>query len=109
LGTAQSHEDPPAVWERRLLNEVSPRVDCVRVFEINDDRTGFYRRHDRNARAYNRITRRMTNQDANAEWYHYERWAELAGPDLQRPDRLHHTLKGQYQVAVLMRHARQQL
>lgn len=108
LGTAQSHQDSPAVWERqlrRLLNEVSPRVDCLRVFEINDDRTGFYRHHDRNAGAYNRITRRLTNRYANAEWYHYERWAELAGPDLQRPDRLHHTLKGQYQVAVLMRHA----
>jgi len=108
LGTAQSHSDPPAVWERelrRLLDLVSPRVDCLRVFEIDDDRTGFYTAHDRNARAYNRITRRLTERYANAEWFHYEAWAALAGPEYERPDILHHNLAGQTQVARLMRDA----
>jgi hypothetical protein len=108
IGTAQSEVDPPSVWRRelrQLLDEVSPRVDCVRVFEIDDNDTGYYLLHDRNARAYNRITHAVTDEYPNAEWYHYALWADRAGADYERPDQLHHNRAGQLQIARLMQHA----
>lgn len=108
IGTAQSHGDPPDLWRReltRLLDLVSPRVECIRVFEIDDTVTGFYAHHDRTARAYNRITRQVTERYANAEWYHYDAWAALAGPEYERPDILHHNKQGAIAIARLMRHA----
>lgn len=63
IGTHQSNTDPPSIWRaelRRLLELVSPRVDCIRVFEIDDEDTGFYPLHDRQAATYNRITRQVT-------------------------------------------------
>ena len=44
LGTAQSNVDRPARWGRqlrRLLDLVSGRVDCIRVFDIDETVTGF--------------------------------------------------------------------
>ncbi len=108
LGASQSQSEPPSVWRdelRRLLDIVSPRADCVRVFEIDDDRSGYYRLHDRWARGYNRITHAVTNEYPDAEWYHYALWAGLAGPEFERPDTLHHNGAGQVQVARLIRHA----
>lgn len=105
IGTHQSNTDPPAIWRaelRRLLTLVSRRVDCIRVFEIDDTDTGFYRRHDRQAATYNRITRQVTEEYATAEWYHYDAWADLAGPELERPDILHHNERGALALARLM-------
>ena len=68
IGTHQSNTDPPEIWRaelRRLLTLVSRRVDCIRVFEIDDKDTGFYRRHDRQAATYNRITRQVTEEYAD--------------------------------------------
>jgi hypothetical protein len=108
IGTSASQSDPPHVWARELkqmLDLVSPRVDCIRVFEIDDDRTGFYTGHDRNAREYNRITHAIVNRYPNAEWFHYERWAALAGPEFERRDVLHHNVRGQVEIARLMQEA----
>lgn len=105
IGTHQSDTDPPAIWRaelRRLLTLVSRRVDCIRVFEIDDSDTGFYRRHDRQAATYNRITRQVTEEYATAEWYHYDAWADLAGPEFERPDILHHNERGALALARLM-------
>jgi hypothetical protein len=106
IGTSESQHDPPSVWRtelRQLMDLVSPRVDCVRVFEIDDDRTGYYLDHDRWAREYNRITHTIVSQYANAEWFHYEQWAGLAGRNFERPDTLHHNTQGQIRIAWLMR------
>ena len=84
---------------------VSPQVGCIRVFDIDDDPTGYYRLHDRNAATYNRITRRVVDRYPNAEWFHYEQWAELAGPEFERRDTLHHNMRGRVQIARLMRAA----
>jgi hypothetical protein len=108
LGASQSQSQPPSVWRdelRELLDVVSPRVDCIRVFDIDDDRSGYYHLHDRWAPAYNRITRQVTSEYPNAEWYDYALWAGRAGPEYERPDTLHHNGAGQIQVARLMRHA----
>jgi len=105
IGTHQSNTDPPRIWRaelRRLLDLVSPRVDCIRVFEIDDEDTGYYRLHARQAVTYNRITRQVTGTYANAEWYHYERWAQLAGPEFERPDILHHNRRGALALGRLM-------
>ncbi len=105
IGTHQSNTDPPAIWRaelRRLLTLVSRRVDCIRVFEIDDTDTGFYRRHDRQAATYNRITRQVTEEYATAEWYHYDAWADRAGPEFERPDILHHNERGALALARLM-------
>jgi hypothetical protein len=85
------------------MDVVSPTVSCIRVFEIDDDPTGYYLMHDRNAATYNRITHQVVDRYPNAEWYHYEAWAELAGPEFERPDTLHHNGRGQVQIARLMR------
>jgi hypothetical protein len=106
IGTHQSQFEPPEEWRRdlrRLLDAVSPRVECIRVFEIDDDDTGFYSLHDRNGAAYNRITRQLTAEYDNAEWYHYSRWADLAGPEFERPDILHHNASGSLALARLIR------
>ncbi len=105
IGTHQSNTDPPEIWRaelRRLLDLVSPRVDCIRVFEIDDEDTGFYALHDRQAGAYNRITRAVTGHYGNAEWYHYETWADIAGPEFERPDILHHNRRGALALGRLM-------
>jgi hypothetical protein len=106
IGTSSSETDAPATWRReltQLMDTVSPVVDCIRVFEIDDENTGFYAKHDRNARTFNRLTHQIVGRYDNAEWYHYERWAELAGPEYERPDILHHNGAGQVQIARLMR------
>jgi hypothetical protein len=106
IGTSESQTDPPSVWRselRELMDVVSPTVSCIRVFEIDDDPTGYYLMHDRNATTYNRITHQIVDRYDNAEWYHYEAWAELAGPEFERPDTLHHNGAGQVQIARLMR------
>ena len=108
IGTSQSQYEPPARWERelrRLMDAMSPRVSCIRVFDISDDPTGYYLLHDRQAAAYNRVTRRVVSGYANAEWYHYERWAERAGPEYEKRDTLHHNEAGRVQIARLVRHA----
>lgn len=108
MGTAQSHEDPPDRWRReltQLLDLASPRVDCIRVFDIDDTRTGFYRHHDRNARAFNAITHSVVSRYPNAEWYHFEAWAELAGPEYERRDILHHRPAGRAAIARQIRDA----
>jgi hypothetical protein len=108
IGTSESESDPPSVWRDelvRLMDLASPHVDCMRVFEIDDDRTGYYLDHDRWASTYNRITHQVVSRYANAEWYHYAIWAHLAGPELERPDTLHHNGVGQVEIARLMRHA----
>lgn len=105
IGTHQSNTDSPAIWRaelRRLLDLVNPRVDCIRVFEIDDAHTGVYPLHDRQAAAYNRITRRVTETYAKAEWYHYETWADLAGPEFERSDILHHNRRGALALGRLM-------
>ena len=106
IGTSESQRDPPSVWRQelvQLMDVVSPEVSCIRVFEIDDDPTGYYLLHDRNAATYNRITHQVVDRYPNAEWYHYEAWAELAGPEFERPDTLHHNGAGQVQIARLMR------
>jgi hypothetical protein len=108
IGTSHSEVDSPQVWARELeqmLDLVSPRVDCVMVFEIDDDVTGYYRLHDRNARTYNRITHQIVGRYANARWFHYEQWAGLAGPELERRDILHHDVHGRVEIARLMQEA----
>jgi len=105
IGTHQSNTDPPRIWQaelRRLLDLVSPRVDCVRVFEVDDEDTGFYRLHDRRAATYNRITRQVTEEYDTAEWYHFDAWAGLAGPEFERPDILHHNRRGALALGRLM-------
>lgn len=106
IGTSGSQTDPPSVWRReliQLLDLVSPVVPCIRIFEIDDDRTGYYLDHDRWAATYNRLTHQIVARYPNAEWYHYEQWAGLAGPEYERPDTLHHNGAGQVQIARLMR------
>jgi hypothetical protein len=108
IGTSHSEVDSPQVWAReleQLLDLVTPRVDCVMVMEIDDDVTGYYRLHDRNARTYNRITHQIVSRYANARWFHYEQWAGLAGPDLERRDVLHHNVRGRVDIARLMQEA----
>lgn len=105
IGTHQSDTDPPEVWRaelRRLLTLVQRRADCIRVFEIDDEDTGFYLRHDRQAAAFNRITREVTEEVPTAEWYHYDAWAGLAGPEFERPDILHHNRRGALALGRLM-------
>jgi len=106
IGTSSSETDPPSQWRtelRELLDLVSPRVDCVRVFEIDDEFTGFYKLHDKNARVFNRITHQLVARYDNAEWFHYDVWAGLAGPSLERRDILHHNVFGRVKIAELMR------
>ena len=106
IGTAESKFDPPSWWRHELedlLDLVSPHVDCIRVFDIDDNPNGVHLMHDRNAPTYNRITRQVTSRYANAEWFHYSLWADLAGPALERPDQLHHNGAGQVRLARLMR------
>ncbi len=108
IGTSESQSDPPSVWRDelvRLMDLASPHVDCLRVFEIDDDRTGYYRVHDRNAATYNRITHLVVSRYPNAERYHYALCAGLAGPGLERRDTLHHNVHGRVEIANLMRHA----
>ena len=87
-----------------MLDLVSPHVDCIRVFEIDDEPTGYYKLHDRNAPTYNRITHQLVGRYANAEWFHYD---ALGRPRRARRwsgrDKLHHNGAGQVQIARLMR------
>ena len=108
IGTSESQSDPPSVWREELIQMMdlaSPHVGCIRVFEMDDDRTGYYRLHDRNAATYNRITHQVVDRYPNAEWFHYELWAGLAGPEFERRDTLHHNMRGRVQIARLMRAA----
>jgi hypothetical protein len=106
LGTAQSNVDRPARWGRqlrRLLDLVSGRVDCIRVFDIDQTVTGFRPHHDRYAPTYNRITHAMVSQYPDAEWFHYSLWAALAGPEYERRDHLHHNAAGRREMGRLVR------
>ena len=106
IGTSQSESDPPSVWRRelrQLLDLVSPEVDCVRVFEVDDTDTNYYLLHDRYAAAYNRITHAVSHEYDNVDWFHYDLWAELVGPAWERRDQLHHNVYGRVHIARLMR------
>ena len=106
IGTSQSESDPPSVWRRelrQLLDLVSPEVDCVRVFEVDDTDTNYYLLHDRYAAAYNRITHAVSHEYDNVDWFHYDLWAELVGPEWERRDQLHHNVYGRVHIARLMR------
>ena len=83
LGTAQSNVDRPARWGRqlrRLLDLVSGRVDCIRVFDIDETVTGFRPHHDRYAPTYNRITHAMVSQYPTPSGSTTRRAATWPGP-----------------------------
>lgn len=117
LGTAQAHErywpfkskqTVGQQWEadlRDLLGAVSPSATCVRIFDIQERDTGFYIGVDRHAEQMNRITRRVVGEFANTDYYHYDAWKDLTGPEVDLGDGLHHNLKGRYAVGRLVRAA----
>jgi hypothetical protein len=116
LGTAQAHDiygssESSAVgrkWEtdlRGLLGAVTPHVACVRVFDIQERKTGFYTGVDRHAPEMNAVTRRVVGEFGTVEYFHYRAWTDLTGLAYDIGDGLHHNEPGRRAVARLVQDA----
>ena len=108
LGTAQADHEGTTVagFEadmRDLLDHLSPLVDCIRWFELQDEPAPFYARFTANRRAFNRVIHRVVDDYANVEYFHYSAWVDLAPRSFRWWDDLHLLPPGDRELGRMVR------
>lgn len=90
---------------RSLLDEVSPRVPCIRWLDQREE-PSFFKAVNKRAVAFNDVLWRVVADYPNVEVVHYAHWASLSRErDVWWPDRLHHNAVGRREMAALVRQA----
>lgn len=109
LGTADAGWDHTSGQFERdvrgLLDALSPRVPCIRWFDIRSE-PSMFEFVNKHAVSFNRILWRVAAEYPNVEIIHYSAWATLAHDgDYWWPDLLHHNAAGRREMARLARQA----